>query len=90
MKCVTSRCEEAGWEERMEEDVARHSQLDANGRVGDEPAAVRSNVTVERSCRTEEAGQPRSRLTYNLTNQTMSCGVALEDVYESMGIYIEQ
>lgn len=57
----------AGWEERMEEDVARHSQLDGNGRVGDEPAAVQSNVTAERSCRTEEAGQPRSRLTYNLT-----------------------
>lgn len=44
MKCVTSRCEEAGWEERMEEDVARHSQLDANGRVGDEPTAVWSHV----------------------------------------------
>lgn len=60
MKCMTSRCEEAGWEERMEEDVARHSQLDANGRVGDEQTAVWSNVTLETSCRTDEAGQPRS------------------------------
>lgn len=92
MKCVTSRCEEAGWEECMEEDVARHSQLDATGRVGDEPAAVRSDVTAERSCRTEEAGQPRPPLTYNLTNQTMTkqCGVALEDVFESMGVCIER